>query len=258
MKCELAFQIAAQSGGKLGLDDSFRFHCDDRHVCFLQCCTGSHVWLTSYDIVRLKGALAMTSGEFLERYTRMLYPPESGYPVVMMKMGEGGTGRCPFATEAGCLVYNDRPWVCRMFPLVPEFGNERPAAVVDEHEPRFQVHHWEHCLGNGQGQPVTIRQWRDRQGLAEYEEINREWKKVTHHTEFGSRNLLEGEAAELFCLGCYDIDRFRNALFAGEFQSEFNAGKELPEGIETSAAELLKLAFRWLRQVLFGEKMQAR
>jgi len=33
------------SCGKLGLDDSFRFQCDDRLSCFMECCTSSNVWL---------------------------------------------------------------------------------------------------------------------------------------------------------------------------------------------------------------------
>lgn len=226
----------------LGLDDCFLFRCDARQSCFLACCTGSHVWLTPYDIVRMKGALGMASGEFLERYTQTHYA--RGYPEVTITMGNGGAGRCPFAVEAGCAVYGDRPLVCRQFPLAP---------VADEQDLRFEVHQWEPCRGIGRGDAVSVRQWRDSKGLPEYDDFNREWRKIMHHPMVEGRRLREDAATGQFRIACYDIDRFRSSVFAGELRGRFDADRELPEGMGTSDAELLKCAFRWLRQALDAE-----
>lgn len=223
----------------LGLDDCFHFQCDARLSCFPKCCSGSHVWLTPYDIVRMKGALGITAGEFLERYTEMHYA--QGYPEVKMAMANGGAGSCPFVVEAGCAVYGDRPWVCRLFPLVP---------VEDEQDLRFEVYRWEPCRGFDWGDAVSVRQWRDSNGLPEYEDFNREWRKIMHHPMIEGRRLREGAATEQFRIACYDIDRFRSSIFAGELRGRFDADRELPEGMATSDAALLKCAIGWLRQEL--------
>ncbi len=61
--------------------DKFCFSCHDGLACFKQCCRDINIFLTPYDVLRLKQCLGMDSGEFLEKHTHVLWAPGSGFPV---------------------------------------------------------------------------------------------------------------------------------------------------------------------------------
>ncbi len=229
---------------KLGIDDSFIFSCNKDLECFNKCCRDINLFLTPYDILRIKRRLNMPSHEFLKTYTFPLFPEEIGHPVILMKMMPDETRNCPFVSDNGCMIYDDRPWSCRSFPLEPVAGSAPPV---------FDIVRRHFCIGFGKGKIHTIRKWRDTQNTAFYEEMNDEWKKVTHHENFSSRNLLEGQARDIFFLGSYNIDEFRNVVFRGDFKKYFDIDKRVLKEIKSSETELLLFAFKWLRHVLFGD-----
>ena len=87
--------------------------------CFTRCCRDITIFLTPYDVLRMKNALQLLSGDFLARYTATLIG-DVGLPVVVLKMQEDDEKSCPFVTRSGCGIYEDRPWACRIYPLQPE------------------------------------------------------------------------------------------------------------------------------------------
>lgn len=234
---------------KLGIDDSFNFSCGKDLECFNKCCRDINLFLTPYDILRIKRRLNITSNEFLKIYTFPLFPEEIGHPVILMKMVPDETKSCPFVSDEGCMIYTDRPWSCRSFPLDP---------VSDSETALFQIIRRDFCRGFEKGRPHTVKKWRDTQNAALYEEINDEWKKVTHHENFSSQNLLEGNVRDMFFLGSYNIDEFRNLIFKGDFLKYFDIDKKGLKNIKSNETELLKFGFKWLRQVLFNETILKR
>ena len=125
---------------------------------------------------------------------------------------------------------------------------------VSGHPPEeFQLVKRDFCLGFGKGKSHSIKKWRDTQNTAFYEEVNEEWKKITHHENFSSRNLLEGDPRDMFFLGSYNIDEFRDLVFKGDFLKYFNIDRKTIKTIKANETELLKFAFKWLSHVLFGE-----
>jgi uncharacterized protein len=229
---------------RLGIDDSFDFRCGNDLECFNKCCRDINLFLTPYDIVRIKRRLNVPSYEFLKTYTFPLFPEEIGHPVILMKMMPDESRRCPFVGSEGCMIYEDRPWSCRSFPLEP---------LADALPARFEIVKRDFCLGFGGGRRNAVRRWRDTQNMAHYEEINNEWKKVTHHEKFTSRNILEGHLRDMFFLGSYNIDEFRELVFKGDFLEFFDVDTKVLKKIKANETELLKFSFRWLRHVLFGD-----
>jgi hypothetical protein len=229
---------------RFGLDDSFSFSCSAELDCFNMCCRNINLFLTPYDIVRMKRRLSISSHEFLRTYTFPLFPEEIGHPVILLKMLPDETKTCPFVGDEGCLIYDDRPWSCRSFPLEP---------VADSKPPVFEIIKRDFCLGFKKGRSHTMKKWRDTQNTGFYETINDEWKKVTHHENFSSRDLLNGTARDMFFLASYNIDEFRHVVFNGDFLKYFDLNKKSLKEIRTSETELLKFGFLWLRHVLFGE-----
>ena len=234
-------QIASE---RFVLEDSFTFSCGKELECFNMCCRDINLFLTPCDIVRIKRRLNISSHEFLKTYTFPLFPEEIGHPVILLKMLPDESKNCPFVSDEGCMIYDDRPWSCRSFPLEPVAGS-RP--------PMFEIIRRDFCLGFSKGRSHTMKKWRDTQNVGFYEDINNEWKKVTYHENFSARNLLEGTSRDMFFLGSYNIDEFRNVVFKGDFLTYYDIDKRVLKNIRASETELLKFAFLWLRHVLFGE-----
>ena len=225
-------------------DDDFRFGCGRELDCFNLCCRDINLFLTPYDILRLKRRLGVSSNEFLKVYTLPLFPEEIGHPVILLRMVSDEPRNCPFVGDEGCIIYDDRPWSCRSFPLDP---------VADSDPQEFEIVRRDFCRGFGTGKNQPIARWRSAQNVGVYEAMNEEWKKVTHHKNFSSQNLLEGQARDIFFLGSYNIDEFRNIVTKGDFLKYFEIDRKVLKTIKSSDTELLKFAFRWLRHVLFGE-----
>jgi len=230
--------------GRLHNDDFFSFSCRKELGCFNRCCRDINLFLTPYDILRMKRRLKLPSYEFLRTYTFPLFPEEVGHPVILMKMVPDETKNCPFVSDEGCMIYDDRPWSCRSFPLEP---------VTENPDPAFELVKRDFCLGFTGNKKHSVKKWRDTQNIGFYEDMNNEWKKVTHHESFGTLNLLEGEARDMFFLGSYNIDEFRNMVFHGDFLNYFDIDKKELKKIRSDETELLRFAFKWLRHVLFRE-----
>ena len=71
---------------RMGLEDSFTFQCHPGVSCFNECCGDVNIFLTPYDIIRLKNALGIPSQEFLDKYTLMPFDKNLGYPVILLQM----------------------------------------------------------------------------------------------------------------------------------------------------------------------------
>jgi Fe-S-cluster containining protein len=237
-------QSVKTSAEPLGIEDSFDFSCGSHLECFNRCCRDINLFLTPYDILRIKKRLKISTDEFLRTYTIPLFPPEIGHPVILMRMLPDEGKNCPFAGDEGCIIYDDRPWSCRSFPLEP---------VAESLPPLFEIVKRDFCAGFGKGKLRSVKKWRDTQSVAFYERINDEWKKVTHHERFSSVNVLEGGPRDIFFLGSYNIDEFRNVVLNGDFQNYFHIERRVLKQIKASDTELLLFAFKWMRHVLFGE-----
>ena len=61
-------------------DSKIQFLCRPGLSCFTTCCQDVNIFLTPYDILRMKDRLGIPSHEFLDKYTKTLLPP--GPPIV--------------------------------------------------------------------------------------------------------------------------------------------------------------------------------
>jgi len=236
---------------RLSPGSKFRFSCNKELPCFTQCCGDVNIFLTPYDVLRLKRALNLSSGEFLEKYT--LPPVLAGQklPVVLLKMGDDERKSCPFVTSEGCTVYEDRPWSCRMYPL--GIASSKTADRADGEEFCFIVDEGITCAGLEQSKEWTVAEWWENQGIDLYDKKCEPYKEITLH-----KHLLEGKSIEpakshVFYLTCYDLDRFRDLVFQSSFFNRFDVPSDVVKKIKTDDEALLDFGFDWLRFSLFGE-----
>lgn len=232
-------------------DTQISFRCYKGIDCFNACCSNIDISLTPYDVVRLKNRLGIDSSEFLLEYTVPYEMEKDGIAGIKFKPVDNGTA-CRFMTDEGCSVYEDRPTACRYYPVglvsmrkQDEYTDSNSYALVEE----------SHCHGHREDNPMTINEYREDQGIPEYDELARGWrqlvlKKMSSGPTVGKPSK---RSRQLFFMACYDVDRFRLFVNSEGFKQSFVLEDAEYEKLNNDDVEMMLFGFRFLRQVLFGE-----
>jgi len=232
----------------LSADDSFRFACRKGLDCFTRCCRNINIFLTPYDIIRMKNALKIQSEEFLHTYTVTLIG-ESGLPVIVLKMQDDKEKSCPLVTPQGCTIYEDRPWSCRIFPLQPESTKITEKASKEY----YSVMDVPFCSGLTEDEYMIVREWKAEQGIPVYREMEAFFKKITMNEILSSKKISNKKIQEMYYMASYDLDRFRRFVMESKFLDFFDVDREMVEKIKKDDLELYKFAMKWLEYGLLGQ-----
>jgi uncharacterized protein len=229
-----------------------QFSCHKGIGCWNACCSNIDISLTPYDVLRMKTRLGITSTEFLKDYTVPYEMEKDGIAGVKFRPIEGGSA-CRFMKPEGCDIYSDRPTACRYYP-VALLSMRRQDEYVDRDS--YAIVKEDHCKGHEVDRPVTIGDYRKEQGLEEYDDLARGWrqlvlKKKSSGPTIGKPTL---RSRQLFFMACYDVDRFREFVFAESFTRLFELKQDEKDALASDDIALLQFAFRFLRQVMFGEE----
>ncbi len=223
----------------LGPDDLFQFTCHNGLDCFTNCCRDVTIFLTPYDVMRMRRRLGIGSRDFLDRHT--LISQSHVIPLVLLKMDETHDKRCPFVTEQGCSIYEDRPWACRMFPLdLGEEGGYRMAAGPDR------------CHGIGQGEPRRVRTYLDEQGTKPYVVAEKAYTEITRDPRVAGLDVENPAIFKMIFMATYNLDAFREFVFESTFLQRFALPVERVERLKTEDEALLEFGYEWLDFGLFG------
>lgn len=214
------------------LNEKFKFSCHKGLDCFNQCCRDINIYLTPYDVLRMKNKLGMKSGEFLERYTTKI--ENGGLPAVLIKMREDADLICPFLTPDGCRVYDVRSWACRIAPV--DLKENGYTFIFDS----------SFCRGLNEEQEWTLEEWMQNQGLDIYEEKEKLFKNIPLHFHLTGMKNLDKHIKEMVFMACYDLDTFRKFVFETGFLNIFWVKPEEVEKIREDDEALLQFGFRWL------------
>ncbi|OFW65267.1 MAG: hypothetical protein A2Y74_03960 [Actinobacteria bacterium RBG_13_63_9] len=237
---------------RFGPEDRFKFACHPGISCFNQCCGDVNVFLSPYDVLRMKKRLGMKSSEFLEKYTILPVQKDMKTPVVVLRMNDDETKTCPFLTEEGCGIYSDRPWPCRMYPLGLATQKDTPDGWRGD---RFYfLLQEEGCKGFSEPREWSVREWLDDQGIDEYDQWGEGFKELALHEFFEDGGILSPEKIHMLFTACYDLDKFRQFVFESTLLQRFEVDEDLIEEMRHDDEELLRFAFLWLRFSLFGEQ----
>jgi Fe-S-cluster containining protein len=236
---------------RLSLDSEFNFSCHPGVACYNQCCADINIFLTPYDVVRMKNALGMTSQEFLSEHTVSPFDKNLKYPVILLKMNEDEKKTCPFVGEKGCGVYENRPWACRMYPLGMASPGEGSAELDDDF---YFLLEEGFCKGHKEDTTMTVAKWLEDQGIDEFNKNGQSFKELTLHKYFQEGQNLPPQKIEMFFLACYNLDSFRDFVFKSSFFDKFEVDETTKKKIEKDDVELLKFGYSWLRFALFGEE----
>ena len=229
----------------------FQFECHGGISCFTECCAKLRLILTPYDILRMKNRLNIPSDQFLEQFTETLFERQARFPMVKLKMKKDEGHRCPFVTEKGCSIYEDRPEACRLYPV-----GRASALVAQEMAARekYFVVNEAHCKGFREERRWTLEEWLDHEGVKEYKAMNDRWLGImTSAKSLGPEAHLVRKH-QMFFMASYNLDKFRAFIFQSKFFDHFEVNKASIEKMETDDTALMDFAFDWLKFSLFGEK----
>ncbi len=232
--------------------EEFTFKCHPGVSCFTVCCKNVELDLYPYDIIRLKKRLAIDSETFMRAHTELKKGANPYFPTVILKLVSAGQVRqCPFLTEQGCTVYEDRPTACRTYPL--ERAVDRNVERGLPKEFYFLTNH-DYCKGHFEAQQNSVKQWIRSQHLEQYNQMNDRWAEVD--TLFSS-NPWKGEGSggptqQLAFMVCYDIDRFKEFTKVQRLLDHYRLNREQKKRIAGDDTKLLKFGFEWLKDILGG------
>ena len=246
------FQASPVAPETFDEDHVIKFRCYKGIECFNACCKSIDIMLTPYDIIRLKKRLGMTSTEFLKQYTFPFEFDKNSIAGVKFQPKEGTT-QCQFMTEEGCGVYEDRPTACRYYPVgllslrrADENFDRASYALVQE----------DHCKGHQEEREISIKDYRQEQGLEEYDEHGRAWRQVILKMKsagpaIGKPSL---QSRQLFFMASYDVDRFREFVRSEGFQSTFKLEEDELKSLYEDDVALMQFSDRFIRHVMFAEE----
>ena len=163
-------------------------------------------------------------------------------PLVVLKMKEEDK-KCPFVTKTGCSVYADRPWPCRMFPL--DMRDDDTFHLITESS---------RCLGLKERQALRISDWLVEQGVPIYEEMNRLFSEVISPLRTHDLDIDNPQIYKMMFMALYNLDKFRDFIFQSTFLNRFDVDPVRVEKVKRNDAELMKLAFDWIKFGILGQK----
>ena len=235
---------------RLEANDTLKFRCHKGVSCWNACCAKANVTLTPYDIIRMKQHLGTSTTEVLANHTVPFELDQGGMPGI--KLRTTNDGACLFMTDEGCSIYENRPTACRYYPsglmsmrAVDKNVDERSFLLIKE----------DHCKGHDEDQIQTVQEYREQQGVIDYDDYNREWyvivlKKRSTGPAIGKPSEM---SLQLFFMASYDMDRFRRFVTSDSFRESYNLGDEFFKAVEKDDLALMQFGFKLMRQVLYGE-----
>jgi len=228
--------------------EPFRFACSASLPCFNTCCRNKDLILTPYDVLRLKGALRLDSDRFLERHVLFRPDPDSGFPVLSLRMLDEPEKRCPFVGQAGCTVYGDRPTACRLYPL----GRATARTGGGDPEEVFFLLHAPACRGLATERSSPLEAWLEGQGLGPYRRFNNRMLEVLFHPRRVPGRRLSPEQVRKVIVACYNADAFRSFLFGSGFLKQAGVPSARRRKIRSDDEALLSFGFEFLERVLYA------
>ena len=227
----------------IGADEPFHFSCNPKVPCFNACCRDLTQNLSPFDVVRLKTHFQMRASDFLQKYTRWYEGPQSGLPVVVLIPADGYGRCCPFLSDKGCRVYEDRPGSCRMYPLGRMLSRSREDGQIRE---SFFLITEPHCRGFEQGAVTTPREWMADQGLTSYNAFDDIMIEVIAARQRCQKGGLDKELVRNLHTILYDVDAFRQIMI--DDPEARGHGGDCRSAMED--AEILRRAMAYARRLL--------
>ena len=221
----------------------FNFKCYPGVSCFTHCCQDITIVLTPFDVLRLKKGLEISSYEFLEKHTIIIPKEKRLIPLVILKMNQNNK-KCPFVSRQGCIVYNDRPWPCRLYPL--NINDDGTFSLITDVS---------RCFGLKENDIWKISDWLEDQGVSPYDEMNEHFSSLLIQLQAQELDIDNPKVQQMTFMALYNLDKFRDFVFGSSFLDRLEVEPKRIQKITESDEDLLIFAYDWIKFGLFGKKV---
>lgn len=231
-------------------ESKFQFKCHPGVSCFTSCCRNIDIMLTPYDIIKIKNKMGIESSEFLAVYTVPNMLEKTDLPVITMRMLDDEKKSCPFVKdEEGCIIYEDRPTICRYYPI--GFGALSHRMKENQDDDFFFLIKEPMCKGHIEDNEMSVGEWREDQGIEERDRINAGWMDLVVRKQTTTQTMkFTKKSKKLFFMVCYNIDSFRRFVFESGFKDMYNLDDSILKTFEDDV-ELLQFGINWLKAMFF-------
>jgi len=230
----------------------FTFNCHPGISCFTDCCNDVEMTLYPYDIIRLKNRLNIDSETFLEKYTQIEFDEGIWFPHLTLKMASNNA--CPFLKTDGCLVYEDRPFSCRSYPLA---RSVKRACSPEKQVAKYYLVRHHYCQGHKSSKQWNLSEWIDNSGLKKFNDMNSQWISIytiLKSYPFETTGMNMNFFRLLFCAS-YNLDNFR-LLMDNCLTDEMNISTDLKEKARSCDIDLMQVGFALIHYCLTGEPLK--
>lgn len=152
---------------ELGPNDTFTFSCK---MCG-GCCRKREepILMTGSDIFRIAQALEQPVVDVIQKYMATYIGESSHIPLIVLM--ERDDGSCKLLRKGHCMVQQNKPAVCALFPLGRYF---------DTSENQFHYFYNERSCKEGadNGKVWTLQQWKNEFHLDETENMSAAWSRL--------------------------------------------------------------------------------
>jgi Fe-S-cluster containining protein len=232
---------------ELKVGESFRFACHPDVPCFNACCSDLTLMLTPYDALRLRRALGVSSTDFVTHFAAKFTAPDTGFPMLRLKMREERQKRCPFVSPEGCKVYADRPGACRTYPLGRATKLDEHGNVVEQ----FFVVREPHCQGFEEMATWDAPSWLSDQDLAAYNQANDRYMRLMALAR-GKGAALSDKQAQMVWLAQYQPDAFQEFIGKMGLFNLVEIDEARQQRVLADEEEAMLFGLDWLELAFFG------
>ena len=236
--------------GHIKKGETFRFRCHKELDCFNRCCRNLNLFLSPYDVLRLKQGLGISAGEFIDQYTDAVLRKGKHLPELLLRMNDDEEATCSFLSEEGCTAYPFRPDTCRTFPA--EHGiyydeNGKKERVLFLRPPTF-------CEGIHETRELTLESWQKDQEAETHNAMNELWGEVEalFATDPWGAEGAGGKRAKMAFMAAYNVDAFRAFLFESSFLKRCKIKSDLKMRLKRDDVAVMKFGFEWIKLFLYG------
>ncbi|WP_027367198.1 YkgJ family cysteine cluster protein [Desulfocurvibacter africanus] len=242
-----ATQAFLESLPEIGLQETFRFACHPGVRCFNACCGDLTLTITPYDALRLRRALGEDSRTFITNRGTLVVAPDTGFPLLQLRMMTGPGKPCPFVTAKGCSVYEHRPAACRTYPL----GRATRLTSSGNIEQQFFLVREAHCRGFEEERDWTPAMWLTDQGLEDYNRSNDRLTDIMGRQKLTGQPIANRHTNMAF-LALYQPDNFHKFIEDMKIFERLDLDEDRKRAILGDEEETLRFAMDWLELALFG------
>ena len=165
----------------VGLDDTFKFHCDQCGKC---CTHREDIILSPMDVFRLSRELNITPVEFYKEYCVFNIGENSRIPIIRLA-SVGRDRHCVLLKDRKCSVHKVKPTVCGMYPLgryiCVEPGNYEKGSIASG-EVKYLL---QPITCGDESETHTVREWLSGFDIKLEDEAFIRWHQAV--AQFGSK-----------------------------------------------------------------------